>query len=265
MIKKFDLYCPNSKRKVHIQVSIPKTYDADILFDSLYMFDGQNIFKDHDAAFGRSLRMGKYLAIMASKFNKRICGIAISNSGSDLGRINEYTPFKLEQVAEDNWKKQDVNECTKFTMDFIFTIIPYIQAHFPVKKEASSTFVMGSSLGGLYASYVANLYPNIFGAAGLFSPAIFLCDKAFYHFVDANRNDKLRNFIYVGLKESSDGSFDENLYYNTALKLHNYNKKHNIPSKLLCDYYGIHNEETWERHILQFLSYIYFDDIEVTL
>lgn len=266
MLQKFDLYLPRTKRKVKITVSIPRNYhNSDVVYDSLYMLDGQNIFKNQDAAFGRSLHMGKYLSIMATHFNKHICGIAISNAGSDIGRINEYMPWKLEALASDSWKEQDVNVCKDFTYDLMHTIIPHIQGRYPVKADKESTYIMGSSLGALYACYLGNSYPDTFGAVGLFSNCPFLAPKAFKKFITGSLNTNLRNFHYVGMKESSDGMFDENLYYKESKKLHEYLLSCGVKSKLVVDVNGIHNEETWEKHVLDFLSFIYFDNVDITL
>lgn len=263
MIEKVDLFCPNLKRKVHIEISIPKHRNKEDVFDSLYMLDGQNIYKDKDASFGHSLHMERYLSIMSLKYGKRICGIAIYNAGSDRGRTNEYSPFKLEGNAKSLIKRQRLEVCEAFTYDFINTIIPYIQEHYPVKKEAENTFMFGSSLGALYTTFITNKYPNYFGGAGLFSNCPFICENAFYAFLEKNLNKDLKVFNYVGLEETSDGSFDKTLYYNSTLKLHKFFMEKGLKTKLVIDCYGVHNEKTWEKHIMQFLSFLYFDDFEL--
>lgn len=264
MLTKFDLYLPKTKRKVRITVSIPRNYqNSDIMYDSLYMLDGQNIFKNNEAAFGHSLHMGKYLSIMATNFNKRICGVAISNAGSDLGRLNEYMPWKVENLASKEWERQDTRVCKAFAYDLVHTIIPFIQGRFPVKKEKEATCLMGSSLGALFTVYATNAFPDVFGAAGIFSNCPFLAPKAFNRFIHSNLNKDCRNFIYVGKKESSDGSYDENMYYSSAVKLHEFFKKNGVKSRLRVDVNGIHNEETWEKHLMSFLSFVYFDDVDI--
>ncbi|MCQ2771897.1 MAG: hypothetical protein MJ238_01280 [Bacilli bacterium] len=266
MLQKFELFLPRSKRKVRITVSIPRNYNnSGIVYDSLYMLDGQNIFKNHEAAFGRSLHMGRYLGVMANNFDKHICGIAISNAGSDLGRINEYMPWKLEALAEKHWEEQDLEVCKSYTYDLLHTVIPYIQERFPVSKDKDHTYIMGSSLGALYACYLGNAYPQSFGAVGSFSNCPFLAPIAFQNFMESHLNPELRNFHYVGMRESSDGMFDENAYFNETKKLHEYLKSQGVKSKLVVDVNGVHNEETWEKHVLDFLSFVYFDDIDITL
>lgn len=267
MIYRYDLFCPTLKRKVHLQVSLPKDYRTSGLeYDSLYCLDGQNIFKDSYASFGRSMHLGYYLSIMGNKFNHRIILIAMDNAGSDLGRLNEYCPFKVRKNASEEWKKQDTRIFRAFEKDLLETIIPFIQKKFPVSHDPSRTSIFGSSLGGITSAYMMNSHPDVFGAAGEFSTASFICGNALYRYFDEGHiNPNGKNFIYVGLKESSDGSFDETLYFNEAKKLHSYYKNHGLKSHLCVDVYGYHNEETWEKHILEFLSYLYDESWNITV
>lgn len=88
MVEYFTLHFPKSNRDVKIEVSRPRILEG-VTFDTLYLLDGQNAFKDSHAAFGRSIRATKKLQFAALEMNKRIIGVAIHNSGSDIGRINE--------------------------------------------------------------------------------------------------------------------------------------------------------------------------------
>lgn len=257
MIKTFYLYCKTVKRKVKIAISIPRDYkNNNITYDALFMLDGENIFKDSYATYGRSLRMGKYLSIMSNEFNKHICCIGIYNAGSDEGRTNEYTPFKLE-YNKHNYK-QDVNVCKNFTYDFINTIIPYIKDNYPINNNY---YLMGSSLGALYSLYLCNLYKDLFKGVGLFSLASFLCKNSVTKFLDTNIDKNIRCFMYVGKEEFSDNLYDPKTYYDEALRIYNILKNNGVKIKLSVDVNGKHNEATWEKHIMEFLSFMYNDDI----
>ena len=65
MFEFYKLYLPISKREIKIEIYIPSDYDENILYDSLYLLDGQNAFIDSHAAFGRSIRASKYLDFAA--------------------------------------------------------------------------------------------------------------------------------------------------------------------------------------------------------
>ena len=181
MLEYYRLYLPKSKREVKIEVSVPRNRD-NVLFDTIYFLDGQNAFKDSHASFGRSIRAARALGLAAKEMGKRILGVAIYNSESDMGRINEYTPFKIINAAFDEWKKQDINV-----------------------------------------------------------------------------------FLYVGKQEQSDDIYDKSIYYKSSLELYDYFKNNNTRTRLSIDSLGIHNEETWGNHIIDFINFIYFDDIHYSI
>lgn len=263
MIERHKLYLPKSKREVDLEISIPR-YNDNIIFDTLYLLDGQNAFNDNRAAFGRSIRATKYLRYYGKVLNKRILGIAIYNSGSDMGRVNEYTPFKIDNPASLDWQTQDIQICNNFCDDFINTIIPYIENKYNTYKSPDHRFIYGSSLAAITALYLAFKYKNSFNYVGAFSTASFLFEKEFYNFLDNNINTNKRIFLYVGKKESSDAMYDTNVYYNSSIKLLKYLRSKDINTRLVIDPNGSHNEETWGNHLSEFINYIYYDDIIIS-
>ena len=110
MLEYYRLYLPKSKREIKMEVSTPRQKN-NIVFDTVYFLDGQNAFKDSHASFGRSIRAAKTLGITAKEMGKRVLGVAIYNSESDLGRVNEYSPFKIINAASKEWLKQDIDVC----------------------------------------------------------------------------------------------------------------------------------------------------------
>lgn len=262
MVEYINLYLPNTKREVKLEVSVPRYYQkSNTKFDTLYLLDGQNAFKDSNAAFNRSIRASRYLGHVAATMKKRIIGVAIHNAGSDIGRINEYTPYKIVNMAEASWDKQDVSYYEKFCLDVINTIIPYIDKKYPTNKNPENRFIYGSSLAGLTAIHMTYKYPNVFGAIGAFSTASFLCPIQLHEFLEENINPKVRLFLYVGRKETSDGSYNEELYFNSSYELYKIAKNKNAKVRLLISDSGTHCEACWERQLMDFLSFIYNDDI----
>ena len=251
------LFLPKSKKEVKIEISLPRNVEEHATFDSVYFLDGQNAFKDSHAAYNSSLRATKYLGYMAYIANQRILGIAIHNAGSEMGRINEYTPFPITYAASEEWKKQDVSICHKFCEDFIHVIIPYIENRYNTTKRR---FIYGSSLAAMTAIYLGYKY-DAFEGIGAFSTATFLCKEAVDKFLEAYLKPQVKLFLYVGKKESSDGSYDQRLYYNTSLELYKAVKKRNAKARLVVSDSGIHSEATWEEQLLDFFSFMYFEDI----
>ncbi|MDE6656339.1 MAG: hypothetical protein K2J85_05025 [Anaeroplasmataceae bacterium] len=257
MIEYLKLYLPKSKKEVKIEISLPRFYDKNIQFDSVYFLDGQNAFKDSHAAFNRAIRATKYMGYMASITNRKILGIAIYNAESEIGRINEYTPFKITNAASREWEKQDTTICHNFCEDLVNTIIPYIEKRYPTTRNR---FIYGSSLAAMTAIYLGYQY-NVFQGIGAFSTATFLCKEAVDTFLEKNFDPNIKLFLYVGKKESSDGSYDQKLYYNTSLDLYHFARERNGKVRLVVSDSGIHNEATWEAQLLDFFSFMYFDNI----
>ena len=50
MIEYIKLFLPRSKKEVKLEISLPRFYDKNTKFDSIYFLDGQNAFKDSHAA-----------------------------------------------------------------------------------------------------------------------------------------------------------------------------------------------------------------------
>ncbi|MDE7264125.1 MAG: hypothetical protein K2N64_05650 [Anaeroplasmataceae bacterium] len=257
MTEYITLYLPKSKKEIKIEISLPRHYNKTTLLDSVYFLDGQNAFKDAHAAFNRSIRATKYMGYMAYITNRKLLGIAIHNAGSEMGRINEYTPFKITNAASSEWEAQDLNICHNFCDDFIHVIIPYIEKKYPSSK---TRFIYGSSLAAMTAIYLGYKY-DAFQGIGAFSTATFLCKEAVNQFLEESFKPEVKLFLYVGKKESSDGSYDQKLYYNTSLELCEYAKKKKGKVRLVVSDSGVHSESTWEYQLLDFLSFMYFDDI----
>lgn len=257
MIEYIKLYLPKSRKEVKIEISLPRFYDKTIQFDSVYFLDGQNAFKDSHAAFNRAIRATKYMGYMSSITHKKLLGIAIYNAESEMGRINEYTPFKITNAASNEWETQDIRICHNFCDDLVNIIIPYIEKKYPTSK---TRFIYGSSLAAMTAIYLGYQY-DVFQGIGAFSTATFLCKEAVNDFLEKNFNPNVKLFLYVGKRESSDGSYDQKLYYTTSLELYHYAKMKNAKVRLLVSETGIHSESTWEYQLLDFFSFMYYDDI----
>lgn len=261
MYEFYKLYLPKSQREVKIEIYIP-IMDKNIKYDSLYLLDGQNAFIDSHAAFGRSIRASKYLDFAAKEMNKYIIGVAIHNSGSDRGRVNEYSPFEIKNSKLDNWKNNDVSLCKAFCEDLLETIMPFVENKYNINRYTNNRFIYGSSLAATTAIYLAFKYPNSFSSVGAFSTATFLFEDDFFKFLEKNKNINKRIFLYYGKNETSDAYKMEGLYAKQGNKLYQFFKDNNIRTKLVISAEGIHNEENWDMHFMDFINFIYNDDIE---
>ena len=96
---------------------------------------------------------------------------------------------------------------------------------------------------------------------GAFSTASFLCPNEFYNFVDKRINPRVKLFLYVGRRETSDGSYDEELYFNASKKLYAIATKHFARVRMVVSDSGTHCEACWDKNLIDFFSFIYSDNI----
>jgi enterochelin esterase family protein len=72
-----------------------------------------------------------------------------------------------------NRRMQELAMNTQYLDFFTNELIPEIERNFPVSKLASERGIMGTSMGGLAATYFAFTRPGVFGLVGIQSPAFW--------------------------------------------------------------------------------------------
>lgn len=87
---------------------------------------------------------------------------------------------------------------SKYLDFFANELIPAIQAQYPVKAEAKSRAIIGTSMGGLTATYFAFTRPDLFGLAGIQSPA-FYTRPQIYNLCEGNADVQLKVSMTTGL------------------------------------------------------------------
>jgi pullulanase len=166
-ISDFDM--PQLKRTGNISIYLPPSYDAkqNTKFPVLYVLDGQNIF-DARTAFSDEWRIDESVEMLIKEHHlQELIVVAIANGPR---RWNEYTPWDFV-----DWGGKPQQGEGKFTMQFIKeTLKPYIDNNYRTLKNAKSTGLAGSSLGGMMALFAAMEYSETFGFVAAFSPSLSL-------------------------------------------------------------------------------------------
>ena len=135
-----------------VRVFVPEHEDGETL-PVIYMTDGQNLFDEESSSFG-SWHTREAVAAERQISGKAAIIVGIHNDGSPIQRTNELTPVVVN------------------------TVMPEVEARFPVKKGRENTAFCGSSSGGLQCFFTALSHPDIFSAAGVFSPCFMLYNGA---------------------------------------------------------------------------------------
>lgn len=158
----------------HIDVWLPDHYSPQKTYQVLYMHDGQNLFDARlnwtqkswqaDAAVSRLMKAGRIPETII---------VGIWNHGPE--RYAEYYPQRVLDLAPPDVRQEYVEQASngRSKADAYLRFIaeelkPAIDARYATRRGPESTFVAGSSMGGLISIYALCEYPQVFGgAAGL--------------------------------------------------------------------------------------------------
>jgi enterochelin esterase-like enzyme len=175
-----------------IYVYLPEAAERDQRrrFPVIYCQDGQNLWDDPHACFGHG---GWYLnrivdELTAAEEIEPVILVGIPNSEQ---RYRDYTPRKSFADVLDH-------PYANFVCDVVKR---YVDRHYPTKKARQHTAILGSSLGGLVALWMAHTLPEIFGKAACLSGAFQVRDRTgqtFAEFLAKRDHQKVRVYLDSG-------------------------------------------------------------------
>lgn len=238
----------------HIWVYLPPGYDkSKTRYPVLYMQDGQNVFDEYTAPFGE-WGVDECLDSLIEKGKPGCIVVAIETGGMD--RMSEYNPFEF------TWKRDTTAitfppKADDYLTDIATILKPFIDKKYRTLASKENTIIAGSSMGGLLAFYAAVKYPDVFGKAGVFSPAFWTASG-----IDALTDSLVANlkgkyFFYMGGKEGEDDllrmiSIKENAGSNSTGMFYS-----------VIDPEGEHKEKYWRKWFAEFYSWIMADGFNV--
>lgn len=167
-----------------IEVLLPADYDPSKTYDVLYMHDGQNVFNQHTAFAGVAWEVQWPVRRLMNQGRIRpVIIVAIWNSPL---RMREYMPAKPKELIQKktyhhDWEGEPLSdEYLKFLVE---ELKPFIDDTYSTNPERESTFIMGSSMGGLISLYALAEYPEVFGGAACISTHWPALDGIFLEYV----------------------------------------------------------------------------------
>jgi predicted alpha/beta superfamily hydrolase len=229
----------NTTRRIWIY--LPKSYAVQKgkNYPVLYMNDGQNIFNERTAANGE-WGVDEALDSLQKQTGKECIVVGIDNSSR---RMNEYNPYNNDQFG-----KGDGDAYVRFIAE---TLKPFIDKQYRTLKGPKFTAIAGSSMGGVISEYAVLKYPQVFGAAGVFSPAFQVAPQLY----DEAKNrpewgNVLRFYFYAGGRESTTMIPDMDRMIDVLQAKHNYD--------VIRLYYplGEHKEEAWRKYFPSFYTWL---------
>ncbi|MBL8880372.1 MAG: alpha/beta hydrolase [Phycisphaerales bacterium] len=194
-----DFASPQLGNKRTILVYLPRGYEKNIneRYPVLYMHDGNNVFDAAGSA--NNMEWGADEAaekLIEQKVIEKIMIVAIYNTEN---RFKEYTPF-----VDKNYGGGEGDKYLQFVVE---TLKPFIDKTYRTRPEREHTAICGSSLGGLISLYALQKYPEVFGGAGVVSPALWWSERQMLKILPADYKRPVRIWIDIGTGEGkTDGA-----------------------------------------------------------
>ena len=237
---------PQLNRTRRIWVYLPKGYATSSKnYPVLYMQDGQNLFNDQ-TAFAGEWGVDECLDTLQKQTGKECIVVGIDNGGDK--RMSEYAPYGFTNNG--NIIKPEGKQYVDFIVQ---TLKPFIDAKFRTKKTAESTFIAGSSLGGLISFYAVLQYPQVFGSAGIFSPSFWIAPQIFEDAEKLSNNTSVKLFFYSGGRE---GNSNINMVADMKRMVDIISKKTNYNTRMVVMAFGQHNEKYWRQEFAEFYLWL---------
>jgi predicted alpha/beta superfamily hydrolase len=191
-------------KKRNVVVYLPPNYNrrSEAGYPILLMQDGQNLF-DPETAFvpGKHWRLREAAdGTIRSGVVEPLIIVGIENAGVD--RIHEYTP--THDVAREAGGK-----AAHYGRMLIEELLPMLRERYRVAEGSRRVGVGGSSLGALVSLYLALQHPDVFGRAGVMSPAAWWGDRAILQQIDVYTGpERPRLWLDIGAREGRDAVAD---------------------------------------------------------
>lgn len=237
----------NENRMIHMYLPDDYLYSMK-RYPVLYMFDGHNLFYDEDATYGKSWNLGYW--VREKNLDLIVVGQECSHNGNS--RLDEYGPWPFADNAFGIFEGKG-----KQTMDFFVNELkPYIDEHFPTLPQRETTWIGGSSCGGLMAYYGGVFHSDIYSKSLVISPYFQTVEDYLYW---DTRHTYIHNnssmYISWGAQEGGKHSFIQETFICTELA--NILLKKGVHIQFNVKPEGGHSESDWEQEVPTFLDFLF--------
>jgi predicted alpha/beta superfamily hydrolase len=232
------------RRSRNISIWLPPKYEeTDQRFPVLYLQDGQNLFDRLTTAFGEEWRADEAALELIEKHE--MPAMIIVGIWNTADRMDEYTLTKDERMGAGGWGLDYIQFMTE-------ELKPLIDRTYRTQADRNSTFIGGSSLGGLIAMHACLQKPEVFSCCLAFSPTLGWSEerrlKSFQSEVIWPADVRL--WFSMGTREGRDTE-TQKLNITRAQRLHRLldptNTKTNEPMQIQLQVFtdGTHDEKSW--------------------
>lgn len=243
MIEKWTLDYPAvggvEERRAYVYLPVGYDEEPGRRYPVLYMFDGQNVFLDEDATYGKSWGVADYLDFVEAPL---IVAAVECNPGAHNERLIEYSPYRFDDEQYGHFEGRGRSTLEWYLRRFK----PEIDRRFRTLPDRAHTFIGGSSMGGLMSLYALLHYNRSFSRAAALSPSLWVApDKL----LTLARNARIApgTVLYMDYGEREMGNHDGMRRGFSAMCGALTGHGVLLTSRLVPG--GTHSEESWERQL----------------
>ncbi len=188
----------------NVDVWLPPNYDESdaVGYSVLYVHDGQNLFEPQKSYIGVDWGLDQTMADLGQK--KEIRPTIVVGIWNTAQRLREYLPQRpfCEHHSQQSRSRVikrygGVPISDRYLRFLVYELKPFIDRRFCTRPEQASTFLMGSSMGGLISLYAICEYPHIFGGAGCLSTHWPITHRSFGKYLKARLPEPRSHKIYL--------------------------------------------------------------------
>lgn len=253
MIEKWTTPIPKLSRRegrtVYVYVPDEAQENPEARYPVLYMFDGHNVFFDSDATYGKCWGMKEYL----ESTNTPLIVVAVDcNHSPNNGRLSEYSPFTFEDP-----KLGYIRGRGRTTMDwFAHTLKGMIDEKYPTLPGRETTWIAGSSMGGLMSLYAVTAFNDVYSRAACLSPSIWFATRSLDRLIrDAQFAPDTVIYMDYGSREMAHHDNMRKQYAAVTSRL--LEKQVLLTSRIVPN--GDHCEACWEEQIPFFMHILFYN------
>lgn len=247
MVEKFTIrieqFADYPERKVYIY--LPNDYyQSDNHYPVLYMFDGQNVFFNEEATFGKSWGMKDYMDYTDGQM---IIAAVECNQSPNHGRMFEYSPYDFEN----DYYGQVEGRGEETMQWFINTFKPLVDQRYRTLSDRDHTYIAGSSMGALMSIYALIKHNDVYSKAIALSPSFWPGAEKLKELI-VNTPILSNTYLYMDKGEAEMAGRYESLksfsFFTSLLLV----KKIKVTSRVVPN--GQHCEASWEKQIPIFMK-----------
>jgi predicted alpha/beta superfamily hydrolase len=241
-----------------VRVWLPAGYqDSTQSYPVLYLLDGQNVFDRATSAIGEEWGVDETLTeLIERKAILPMIVVAIDNSTK---RVDEYT-----WIADGEGNRKRGGNAESFAKWLAEELKPKMDREYRTQAKRDSTWIGGSSLGGLFSLYSVIQNNETFGRAIAMSPSLSWGNEGMNGWIESSRNrvTKPTNvWVDFGGKEgTTENGARENVerferFQRTLSTLgQTQNSNFTVGGRLFPD--AKHNESAWRERFAEAIQFI---------